>query len=241
VSGINSLGVSPRKFLDFPPVVYPAERGEESAVKVTTNQARGRFALAISLLFLIALGACAPHNNAPVITDLTAETGWILPQGSAEVKCVAFDPDGDKLTYVWSASGGTISESGSIVRWTAPDAKGTYTITVKVADTKCGEATKQILLNVGDNRPPRIESLSAAPSVLSQAETTVIECVASDPDGDGLSYQWSAGRGRISGQGSAVEWTAPNTCADYIVTVTVTDSKGAKTSQSVSITVKEAG
>jgi hypothetical protein len=249
VSGINSLGVSPRKFLDFPPVVYPAERGEESAVKVTTNQARGRFALAISLLFLIALGACAPYNNSPVITDLTAETGWILPQGSAEVKCVAFDPDGDELTYVWSATGGTISPlfppksepPGPIVEWTAPDAKGTYTITVKVADTKRGEATKQILLNVGDNRPPRIESLSAAPSVLSQAETTVIECVASDPDGDGLSYQWSAGRGRISGQGSAVEWTAPNTCADYIVTVTVTDSKGAKTSQSVSITVKEAG
>jgi hypothetical protein len=141
-------------------VVYPAERGEESTVKVIANQARGRFALAISLLVLIALGACVPHNNAPVITDLTA-----------------------------------------------------------------------------------------APSVIGQAETTVIECVASDPDGDSLTYVWSATGGTISPSfppkseppGPIVEWTAPNACADYLVTLTVTDSKGAKTSQSVSITVKEAG
>jgi hypothetical protein len=133
-------------------VVYPAERGEESTVKVIANQARGRFALAISLLFLIALGACAPHNNAPVITDLTA-----------------------------------------------------------------------------------------APSVIGQAETTVIECVASDPDGDGLTYVWSASGGTISQSGPIVRWTAPNACADYIVTVTVTDSKGAKASQSVTITVKKPG
>jgi len=138
-------------------------------VKVIANQARGRFALAISLLFLIALGACVPHNNAPVIT--------------------------------------------------------------------------------GDNHPPRIESLSAAPSVIGQAETTVIECVASDPDGDSLTYVWSATGGTVSPlfppksepPGPIVEWTAPNACADYLVTVTITDSKGAKASQSVSITVKEAG
>lgn len=210
-------------------------------MKVIKNQGRGRFALAILLLFLIALSACARYNNFPVITDLTAETGWVLPQGSAEVKCVAFDPDGDELTYVWSASGGTISQSGSIARWRAPEAKGNYTITVKVADTKRGEATRQIRLNVGDNYPPRIESLSAAPSVIGQAETTVIKCVASDPDGDGLSYQWSAERGHISGQGPAVEWTAPDACADYIVTVTVTDSKGAETSQSVTVTVRKPG
>ncbi|HEX9976923.1 MAG TPA: Ig-like domain-containing protein [Dehalococcoidales bacterium] len=208
---------------------------------VIVNQARGRLTLAISLLFLMALSACAPHNNAPVITDVTAEPGWVLPQGSAEVKCVASDPDGDELTYVWSASGGTISESGPVVRWTAPEAKGTYTITVKVADTNGGEATKQIVLNVSLNHPPRIESLSAAPPVIRQAEGSMIDCVASDPDGDGLSYQWSAERGQIVGQGPVVEWLAPTACADYIVIVTVTDSKGAKVSQSVTITVKKAG
>ncbi len=69
----------------------------------------------------------------------------------------------------------------------------------------------------------------------------MIDCVASDPDGDGLSYQWSAERGRIVGQGPVVEWLAPTACADYIVTVTVTDSKGAEASQSVTITVKKAG
>jgi hypothetical protein len=93
----------------------------------------------------------------------------------------------------------------------------------------------------GENHPPLIESLSASPSVIGQAQTTVIECVASDPDGDALSYQWSAEQGHISGQGPSVTWTSPDACADYIVTVTVTDSKGAKTSQSVTITVKKPG
>jgi hypothetical protein len=122
-------------------------------VRVTTKQTRGRFALVISLLLLIVLGACAPHSNSP----------------------------------------------------------------------------------------PRIESLTAAPSVIGQAETTVIECIASDPDGDELSYQWSTEQGSVSGQGPSVTWTGPDTCGDYIVTVTVTDSKGAKTSQSVTITVKKPG
>jgi hypothetical protein len=134
---------------------------KESAVKVIKNQARKRSALAISLLFLIAVGACTPHSNSPV--------------------------------------------------------------------------------TVGDNHPPRIESLSAAPSVISQAETTVIECVASDPDGNSLTYVWSATGGTISQSGPIIRWTAPNACADYIVTVTVTNSKGAKTSQSVTITVKKPG
>jgi hypothetical protein len=137
------------------------ERGEESVVKVIKNQARKRLALAISLLLLIVLGACAPQSNSTVTS--------------------------------------------------------------------------------GDNRPPLIESLSASPSVIGQAETTVIECVASDPDGDALSYQWSAERGRISGQGPSVTWTSPDACADYIVTVTVTDSRGAITSQSVTITVRKPG
>jgi len=208
---------------------------------VVTKQVSGRFTLAISFLLLLALGACSPSNNPPVITDLTAETSWVLPQGTTDVRCVASDPDGDNLTYTWSASGGSISQSGPIVKWTAPDAKGTYTVTVKVVDTKRGRATKQIQLTVGDNQPPRIESLSASPSIISQGGKTLIECVASDPDGDELTYQWSAEQGSISGQGPKVEWTAPNVCGDYIVTVTVTDSKGAKTSQSVTITAKKAG
>jgi hypothetical protein len=188
VSGTNSLAVLPAELSYFPAVVYPAEREEGSPVMVIVSQARGRLSLAISLLFLMALSACAPSNNAPVVADLTAEPGWLLPQGSAEVKCVASDPDGDELTYVWSASGGTISES-----------------------------------------------------VIRQAEGSMIDCVASDPDGDSLSYQWSAERGQVVGQGPVVEWLAPIPCADYIVTVTVTDSKGAKVSQSVTITVKKAG
>lgn len=117
-------------------------------MKVIANQARGRFALAISLLFLIALGACAPHNNAPVVTDLTAAPSVIGQAETTVIKCVASDPDGDELTYVWSASGGTISESGPIVEWTAPNACADYIVTVTVTDSKEAKTSQSVTITV---------------------------------------------------------------------------------------------
>jgi hypothetical protein len=59
---------------------------------------------------------------------------------------LATDPDGDSLTYGWSATSGTISvsESGSSINWTAPSTTGTYTITCTVSDGKGGSDTKNV-------------------------------------------------------------------------------------------------
>ena len=74
-----------------------------------------------------------------------------------------------------------------------------------------------------------------------QGKVSTIECVASDPDGDELSYLWSATQGSISGQGSTVTWTAPNTCGDYTVAVTVEDGRGGKVSEELEIRVIKPG
>ena len=94
---------------------------------------------------------------------------------------------------------------------------------------------------VQSNKSPVIESLTAEPPVVSQDKSATVKCVASDPDGDELSYQWVATKGNISGQGSTVTWTAPSTCGDYVITVTATDGKDGEASRELTIEVKKPG
>ncbi|MBA7576423.1 hypothetical protein ES708_18264 [subsurface metagenome] len=66
-------------------------------------------------------------------------------------------------------------------------------------------------------------------------------CEASDPDGDELTYTWSAERGNISGEGKEVDWVAPNEFGTFAITVTVTDGRGGEASDERSIRVCTCG
>ncbi len=197
--------------------------------------------LIILALAVIFIGGCTPANQPPVISSLIADEEWVPPSANCMVRCIASDPDGDELSYTWSASGGNISGEGVIVTWVAPGEVGAYTITVKVTDGRGGESTAQVTIDVFINHPPVIERLTAEPPVVNQGKTTTIQCIASDPDGDELGYNWSVSRGNISGQGSAVIWTAPNTCGTYIITVTVADGRGDEVSEVLEVEVKKPG
>lgn len=209
-------------------------------MKLVLTQPKWLSSLIVLVAAIIFIGGCTP-NQPPVISNLTASEERVIPSDSSQVECVASDPDGDKLSYTWSATEGDISGEGSIVTWTAPPTPGAYTITVEVTDGRSGEATTQLTIGVAVNHPPVIESLTAEREVIEQAESTPIECVASDPDGDELNYLWTTPRGNISGQGSAVIWTAPNSCALYAILVTVTDGRGGEASKKLSIRVIKPG
>ena len=211
-------------------------------MKSTSNQTRWRLILVVALtLFTILSIGFIQHNSDPVINTLQSEKDSVTTSGSCEVECIASDPDDDSLTYTWSATAGTFSGTGAVLYWVAPDIPGTYAITVKVTDSRGGEATMQLTIDVLSNHPPVIESLTAEPSLVSQGKTSTIVCVASDPDRDELSYLWSAAKGNISGQGSAVTWTAPNACVSCVITVTVADSSGGEASEELEIRVRKPG
>ncbi|TET41582.1 MAG: hypothetical protein E3J66_05095 [Dehalococcoidia bacterium] len=80
-----------------------------------------------------------------------------------------------------------------------------------------------------------------------KGESCDIECIVSDPDGDELSYQWSADVapgslsssdvGSISGEGSSVTWTAPTRRSTVIVSVLVSDGKGGTDTEDIVIDV----
>jgi hypothetical protein len=77
----------------------------------------------------------AGFNFPPEIMSLTATPSSVLVNGTVALEVVATDPDGDPLTYNWTATGGTIdSPTSSTPIWTAPAIDGTYGITVEVLD-----------------------------------------------------------------------------------------------------------
>jgi len=87
------------------------------------------------------------------------------------------------------------------------------------------------------NHPPIIISLTANPqSPIEVNQSTVITCLATDQDGDALTYTWTKTGGTITGSGSTITWTAPAIVGTYTITCTVSDGE-LSTTQTLVITV----
>jgi len=182
------------------------------------------------------------RGNQPLtITSLTADADWVTPMNSQQIECVVSDPNNDNLSYEWSASGGDISGTGSVVTWTAPEAIDIYDITVKVIDDLGNETMDSLSIGVAPNHSPTIEELVVTPEEpkyvrelswasweyrIYRGERCEIECIASDIEDDELSYEWSADEGNILAEGSTITWTAPHQEDKVTVAVTVSDSSG---------------
>ena len=189
-------------------------------------------------------------NRLPRVTRLAADADWLTVSKNCQVECDAEDPDGDELSYEWATNGGDISGTGSIITWTASDAEGLYNITVVVRDSHGGEDTRSLTITVAPNPPPIIEDLVVTPKEpkylkeepggyrILKGKSCEIECSASDPEDDTLSYEWTADGGIISGEGPVITWTAPKNGGKVTVTVTVSDSRGGATIKSVVFNVK---
>ncbi|MFW6150337.1 MAG: PKD domain-containing protein [Chloroflexota bacterium] len=199
-------------------------------------------AIAGLLATLLVLGVmfggtgCSKPNSAPVISQLTAEPNPVPLSGSSTITCTAHDEDGDLVIYSWSSSQGTLSGQGPSIMWQAPSKPGSYTVAVTTIDSQGGQTTGQLSVDVvNTNKPPVIEVLKADPSLVCPGDTSTIRCKASDPDGDELTYAWTASGGSITGDGSTAYWTAPSAGGTYTVTVTVTDGGGGETRRGIRV------
>jgi len=193
--------------------------------------------LAVASLLILVLLAVSGCNKPPVVISLTPSTTELARGVSCTVTCVASDPNTDDvLTYAWTASGGTISGTGSTVSWTAPTTEGNYTVTVTVSD---GEKTASDSCNIQVvNTPPVIDSLTPSSTDLPPEGSCTIGCVASDADGDAITYAWTASGGTISGTGNSISWEAPAAEGIYNISVSVNDGHGGTASDSVDIIVE---
>jgi len=176
-------------------------------------------------------------NHRPVITSLEAEPEIVFASETCQIVCTASDSDGDELSYNWSASGGERNGEGATVTWTAPNSKGSYDVTVVVTDSHGSSVTKSATVTVRTNSSPNIASLATDADWSHPLGILQVNCNATDPDGDELSYEWSASGGNITGTGAAVNWTAPQEIGVYNITVVVSDSYGGSDTRTVPISV----
>lgn len=206
------------------------------------------------LLTIIICSACGPSeepapapptptptpsaNQPPQISSLTPAQTQAYPSDMIEIQCNASDPDGDTISYEWSTTGGKFTGTGPTVSWVASEQYGDYTITVTVKDSKSGITQASVTMSVVQNMDPVISSLVADPVTIPPQGKSTITCVATDPDGDVLNYDWKASDGSITGSGSTVTWIAPDREGEFTITVIVDDGKGGGTIGSVSITAQ---
>jgi len=94
--------------------------------------------------------------------------------------------------------------------------------------------------NQTENHPPVISNLSANPPSVDINQPTTITCIASDPDGDPLTYDWTVNAGSFEGDtsGPSVTWRAPSSTDIYIVVgCEVSDGKGGEDTGTLNIIV----
>jgi hypothetical protein len=192
----------------------------------------------VAAAVLLLAPSCEPVDNyPPIITSLIADADWTTPSGSLQVTCDASDPDHDELSYEWSTTGGNITGTGAAVNWTAPEEVGIYYITVVVNDGQGSNDTGSVTLIVATGTLPMIENLIVTADHKYLKETTTgykvgkgqqyhIACNVSSNVSEELTYEWLCTGGELSGGGSNITWTAPNTSGVVTVTAIVFDLAG---------------
>lgn len=166
---------------------------------------------------------------------------YIIEKGTkTTVFCTAEDKDSDVLNYTWYSDHGIITGNSDEVELTAPQDIGQTEVKVIVSDPEGNSDSLSIMLDIVNviNRAPIIQSLSANTNVVSSNASLQLVCEASDPNGDAITYTWTAAQGLISGQGAQVQWTAPQSEGVYDIKVRVADNQGLSVEKTISILVK---
>lgn len=179
------------------------------------------------------------ENHPPVAIEQT-----VTSDGSpADVQLEATDEDGDPLDfYAYDPVNGTVSLAGSIATFTPdPGFVGQAQFTFAAEDPRSEFDEALILVDVGGdagNRPPVAEPAEASTPEDKPVDITL---VASDPDGDPLTYviDTPPGRGTVTISGDVARYEpSPDLHGSDSFTYAATDGTDASEPETVSIDVQ---
>jgi outer membrane protein OmpA-like peptidoglycan-associated protein len=101
-----------------------------------------------------------PPQNRPPTVRAQCEPCTVEVGAASTVTATAQDPDGDALTYRWSAPAGSFANVGDArTRWTAPQQTGPVQVAVAVSDGRGGTASDAVTIQVIRTPPPPIVEL----------------------------------------------------------------------------------
>jgi peptidoglycan-associated lipoprotein len=94
--------------------------------------------------------AVAPPNRNPTFTvTATCNPCIVEPGQTSNLSATATDPDGDPVTYRWTAPQGTFNNPNAAnTVWTAPNQVGNVPATVTAQDNRGGTATSSVTIQV---------------------------------------------------------------------------------------------
>jgi hypothetical protein len=173
-------------------------------------------------------------NHIPVIDSISISAEEIPAGQSISARVHASDADGEALSYRWSARGGTFSEPlAALTFWTSPpaaEAGELFDISVKVFDSADSvSATRTIKIIPAVNAAPVVESVTLSQQTAIPGGQITLSAVASDADGDSLTYHWRSASGRLTTPAQAqTNWILPLDAqpgSEPEVALTVSDGK----------------
>lgn len=144
------------------------------------------------------------------------------------------------LKYTWKSTQGIIIGNDSVVEWQAGSKTGKDTIVLIATDLNnlYDTDTIEILVVEKINKAPVIFEIKMSNTFTSPGGTIDVACIAEDPDGDDLRYEWSFSDGNYAQVDYEATWTAPASEGIIDVSCKVTDDKGLVSSISRKILVK---
>ncbi len=179
-----------------------------------------------------------PTNHPP-----TVSAGG--PYSGAPGQPIAFagsanDQDGDPVALTWNFGDGSGPATGAAPTHTYA-AAGSFTATLTATDGKGGQAASPATVTItAPNRPPVITS--SAPTQATEASLYAYQVLATDPDGDPLTFRLStAPAGMAISASGLVSWTpATNQVGSQNVAIDVSDNRGGTVRQSFTAIVAAA-
>lgn len=180
-------------------------------------------------------------RNQPPTASVEPSEFTVVQGDSANLRCVASDPNNDPLTYAWSVNGEGLAAAGPQITFGSEGrAPGAYRVTCEVNDgQESASASSNGTVTQKPNRPPTIECLTTTMDVAS-GSSIELSAKASDPDGGKLTYSWTASGGRVRGNGATATFDATGVSAgSYTITAAVQDDRGGKASCTMTVNVSE--
>jgi hypothetical protein len=234
LSGKNSLN---------PTYTAPNATSNQSyTCTLTVNDGKGGYAS--DSLSVIVKPQTSTKNNVPVVAVIQDRE---VNQGQSIVLyAIAYDPDGDDLTYNWTCTGGSISDATSLMpiytSYSYSTSNSSYSCSIGVSDGRGSLVTKTVKITVrgtGTSTTSKPTVDAGTNKELNQGQSIVFNATASDSAGDDLTYTWTCNSGTLSDSNTLnPTYTASYSSGTSTCTLVARNSKGVTASDSLTVTVR---